>query len=311
MDRFKQLQAFVRTAERGSQSAAGRELGITPAMVGRTLRALEDRLGVRLLHRTTTRQSLTPAGAAFHAGATAVLDALDAAERTASELHAEPHGTLRVNAPMSFGVRHLAAALAAFGAVHPRVRVELVLNDRVVDLVEEGYDVAVRIGTLRDSTLVARRLAPCRMVVCASPDYLRRRGAPAVPDDLRGHDCLLYAYSPGTTWTLGGQGVPVSGPLVANNGDALLEAALAGQGVILQPSFIVGDALRGGGLVPLLPDWPVRDLHVHAVYPAARNLSPKVRAFVDFVAARFASIPWDARLPLPSGEGRGEGVALP
>lgn len=305
MDRFKQLQAFVRTAERGSQSAAGRELGITPAMVGRTIRALEDRLGVRLLHRTTTRQSLTPAGAAFHAGAAAALDALDSAERAASEQQAEPQGVLRVNAPMSFGVRHLAPALAAFGAAHPRVRVELVLNDRVVDLVDEGYDMAVRIGTLRDSRLVARRLAPCRMVLCASPGYLRRRGAPAVPDDLRAHDCLLYAYTPGGSWTLGGQVVPVSGPLVANNGDALLHAALAGQGIIMQPTFIVGDALRGGGLVPLLPGWPARDLHAHAVYPAARNLSPKVRAFVDFLVERFGPAPWDALLPPPGGKGSG------
>lgn len=293
MDRFKQLQAFVRTAERGSQSAAGRELGITPAMVGRTLRALEDRLGVRLLHRTTTRQSLTPAGEAFHAGAAAVLDALEAAERAASERQAEPQGVLRVNAPMSFGVRHLVPALAAFGAAYPRVRVELVLNDRVVDLVDEGYDVAVRIGTLRDSTLVARRLAVCRMVLCAAPDYLRRHGAPATPDALRGHACLLYSNSPGGSWMLGGQAVAVSGPLVANNGDALMQAALAGQGVILQPTFIVGDALRGGGLVLLLPEWPARDLHVHAVYPAARNLPPKVRRFVDFLAGRFGPAPWD------------------
>ena len=297
MDRFKQLQAFVRTAECGSQSAAGRKLGITPAMIGRTIRALEDRLGVRLLHRTTTRQSLTPAGAAFHAEAAAVLDALDAAEQAAAEQQAEPQGMLRVNAPMSFGIRHLAPALAAFGAAHPRVQVEMVLNDRVVDLVDEGYDVAVRIGTLRDSTLVARRLAPCRIMLCASPGYLRRRGTPTAPDGLRAHDCLLYAYSPGGSWALGGQVVPVSGPLVANNGDALLQAALAGQGLILQPTFIVGDALRGGGLVQLLPDWPARDLYAHAVYPAARNLSPKVRCFVDFLVERFGPAPWDAGLP--------------
>ena len=298
MDRFKQLQAFLRTADHGSQSAAGRELGVTPAMVGRTVRALEDRLGVRLLNRTTARQSLTPAGAAFHAAAAAVLDALDDAERAASALQAEPRGTLRVAAPMSFGVRHLPAALAAFGHAHPRVRVELSLNDRTVDLVDEGFDVAVRIGTLRDSSLVARRVAFCRMVLCASPDYLRRRGTPAVPDDLRGHDCLLYSYTPGQTWVLGGVAVAVSGPLVANNGDALAGAAVAGQGIILQPTrSSLGDAVRAGLLAPVLPGWPPRALAVHAVYPASRNLQPKVRAFVDTLAARLGGAPWDEGLP--------------
>lgn len=302
MDRFTELSAFVRTVDRGSQSAAGRELGMSAAMVGRYVRALEDRLGVRLLNRTTTRQSLTEAGTAFYAEAVAVLDSLDAAERALSERRAEPHGVLRVNAPMSFGARYLAAATAEFCARHPDIRVEMVLNDRMVDLVEEGYDMAVRIGRLRDSSLVARRLAPCRMVACASPDYVRRRGAPGVPADLAGHDCLLYAYfATGGSWVFHGEGgeqtAKVSGSLVANNGDALLAAALAGQGVILQPTFIVGDALRDGRLAPLLPGWRARDLHVHAAYPASRNLSPKVRRFVDFLVTRFGDpAPWDRDL---------------
>lgn len=298
MDRFAQLQAFVRTAERGSQSAAARELGVTPAMVGRTVRALEDRLGVRLLNRTTTRQSLTPAGDAFLAAASAVLDALDGAERAVSDQQAELRGTLRVSAPMSFGVRHLPPVLAAFGAAYPRVQVELSLNDRVVDLVEEGFDLAVRIGgSLPDSSTVARRIASCRMVLCAAPAYLAHRGVPAAPDDLRGHDCLSYSYfAPGASWSLGAATVRVSGPLVANNGDALLGAAVAGQGVILQPTFIVGDALREGALVALLPDWPPRALAVHAAYPASRGVPPKVRAFVDTLAARLGGAPWDAGL---------------
>ena len=303
MDRFAQLAAFVRTVDRGSQAAAARELGVTPAMVGRYVRALEDRLGARLLNRTTATQSLTEAGAAFYARAAAVLDGLDEAERAASADQAEPRGVLRVNAPMSFGVRYLAAAVAAFCDRHPGVRVELVLNDRVVDLVEEGYDVAVRIGRLADSGLVARRLARCRLVACAAPAYLARRGEPRTPSDLQTHNVLLYAYASdgGGAWSFLGEhgavAVTLTGNLVTNNGDALLSAALAGQGVVLQPTFIAGDALRAAQLVRLLPDWRLPDRDVHAAYPSARHLSPKVRSFVDFLAGRFRDPPpWDEGL---------------
>lgn len=300
MDRFVELSAFVRTVDRASQSAAARDLGITPAMVGRYLRALEDRLGVRLLNRTTATQSLTEAGAAFYPRASALLEQLEEAERAASDRQAEPRGLLRVNAPMSFGTRHLAAAVAAFCGAHPLVRVEMVLNDRVVDLVEEGYDVAVRIGRLSDSNLIARRLATCRIAVCAAPGYVARRRPPSVPADLQEHDCLLYSYaSHGDTWVFHGEHgeaaeVRLAGTLTANNGDALLAAALAGQGVILQPTFIVGDALREERLLRLLPGWRLPDLAVHAVYPTSRNLSPKVRSFVDFLTTWLRDPPpWD------------------
>ena len=270
MDRFLQLAALVRTVDRGSQAAAARELGVTAAMVGRYIQALEERLGTRLLNRT-----------------------------------AERGGRLRVNAPISFGTRHLAAAVAEFARENGRLRIELALNDRVVDLIEEGYDVAVRIGALADSGLIARRLSPCRLVVCASPGYLERRGWPAAPADLQGHDCLVYAYaSHGGTWRFHGeqgeQEVRVSGSLVANNGDALMAAALAGQGIILQPTFIVGEALREGRLLPVLPGWRLADYAMYAVYPTARHLSPKVRRFVDFLAARFRDPPpWEATAPGP------------
>ena len=302
MDRFTELLAFVRTVDGGSQAAAAREMGVTPAMVGRYIRALEDRLGTRLLNRTTATQSLTDAGVAFHAQAGAILEQLDGAEHAASDRQVEPQGVLRVNAPMVFGVRHLAAVVAGFGARHPRLRVEMVLNDRVVDLVEEGFDVAVRIGDPADSSLVARRLAPCRMAVCAAPEYVVARGAPGRPEDLRDHNCLLYSYARhGSTWRFqgpdGAVSVGIAGSLVANNGDALLAAALAGAGVVVQPTFIVGDALRAGHLVRLLPGWEVGSLAVQAIYPSARNLSPKVRGFVDHLAAQFgARPPWDAGL---------------
>ena len=309
MDRFLQLAALVRTVDRGSQAAAARELGVTAAMVGRYIQALEDRLGARLLNRTTARQSLTEAGAAFYARAQGILEQMEEAETSAADRQAEPRGTLRINAPMSFGTRHLAAAIAEFGRDNPRLRIELVLNDRVVDLVEEGYDIAVRIGVLADSGLIARRLSPCRLVVCASPGYLERRGWPAAPADLQGHDCLVYAYaSHGSTWRFhgehGDQEVRVSGSLVANHGDALTAAALAGQGIILQPTFIVGEALRAGRLTPVLPGWRPADYSMYAVYPSARHLAPKVRRFVDFLAARFRDPPpWDAGIEGPGRAG--------
>ena len=302
MDRFVELLAFVHTVDGGSQAAAAREMGVTPAMVGRYLRALEDRLGTRLLNRTTATQSLTEAGMAFHAQAAAILEQLDEAEHAASDRHAEPRGVLRVNGPMVFGVRHLATAVAGFGALHPLLRVELVLNDRVVDLVEEGFDVAVRIGDPTDSSLVARRLASCRMVVCAAPAYLAARGEPIQPEDLRSHNCLLYSYdSNGSVWRFKGPetsvAVGIAGTLVANNGDALLAAAVAGAGVIMQPTFIVGDALRQGHLVRLMPEWKLGSLAVQAMFPSAWNLSPKVRGFVDFLAAQFdRHPPWDEGL---------------
>jgi DNA-binding transcriptional LysR family regulator len=305
MDRLTSLAAFVRTVELGSQTAAAVELGLSRTMLGRHLQALEQRLGLRLINRTTRKQSLTEAGMAFFARCSAGLHELEAAERSVSSLHTEPRGTLRLNAPMSFGARHVAAAVAAYAERHPHVRVEMVLNDRLVDLVEEGYDLAIRIGRLSDSSLIARRLAPCRIVLCASPRYLERHGVPQRPADLARHNCLLYSYSADRNrWSFGtgtaAETVEISGNLVANNGDAVVAAALAGQGIALQPTFIVGDALRAGALVRLLPDHEVPGLDIHAVYPHPRNLSPKVRSFVDSLVERYGSRPsWDDGLDPP------------
>ena len=300
MDRFAELTAFVQTVERGSQAAAARELGITPAMVGRYVRALEDRLGARLLNRTTTSQSVTEAGALFHARAVAVLEMLDGAEAAIADRQETPRGQMRLSAPMVFGTRYLAGWLAGFHLLHPAVRVELSLNDRQVDLVEEGFDVALRIGQLADSTLIARRLAPCRIVVCAAPSYLARRGTPTRPEQLREHDCLLYTYaSGGRVWRFVAPdgravAVEVSGPLSANNGDALQHAANEGAGIVVQPTFIAGDAIRAGTVVRLLPGWRMADIDVYAVYPSTRHLAPKVRAFVDFLTLKLGERPpWD------------------
>jgi DNA-binding transcriptional LysR family regulator len=309
MDRITALAAFVRTVELGSQAAASEDLGLSRAMVGRHIQQLEDRLGVRLLNRTTRKQSLTEAGLAFFEKCSAILEQLTEAERAATELQSEPRGTLRVNGPMSFGNQHLAAALAAYCERHPQVKIDLVLNDRQVDLVEEGYDVAIRIARLTDSSLIARRLAPIRLALCASPEYLRRRGIPQVPADLSDHNCLLYTYAIAPLdWAMvapdGAEvAVRVTGTMTANNGHALMAAAIAGQGIIRQPTFIVGDALRGGQLIRVLPDYGMHHPTAYAVYPHARNLSPKVRSFVDFLAEHFRGTPsWDMGLPGLSSE---------
>ena len=261
MDRIAELTAFVRTVELGSQAEAARELGVTPAMVGRYIRGLEDRLGARLLNRTTATQSLTEAGALFHARAGALLEDLATAEAAVTDRQAEPVGTLRISAPMVFGARYLAAALARFGAAHPKVAIELTLNDRQVDLVEEGYDLALRIGQLASSALVARRLAPCRLVAVAAPAYLDAFGTPETPDALLDHNCLTYAYaSAGRVARFTGRdgrvvAVEMRGRLAANNGEALHEAAMAGAGIVISPTFIAGDALRDGRLRRVLDAW--------------------------------------------------------
>jgi DNA-binding transcriptional LysR family regulator len=261
-------------------------------MVGRYIQALETRIGTRLLNRTTQKQSLTETGQVFYQRAVAILDQLEDAEREASARALEPRGVLRVGGPMTFGWRHLAPAVNEFCEANPKLRIELALNDRTVDLIDHGYDVAVRIGALDDSSLVVRRLASCPMLICAAPGYVARHGAPRRPEDLRQHRCLLYSYDrSGDHWRFeGGEEVQVSGNLTANNGDALLVAALAGQGIILQPGFIVGDALQEGRLVRLLPDHSIRSIDVHAVFPSARHLSLKVRRFVDFLAFRFRAL---------------------
>ncbi len=294
------LQVFVRIAETGSFSAAARDLGLSKSASSKKLAALEDRLGARLFNRTTRRLSLTEAGSDFLERAQRILAELEEAEQAAGRLTDEPRGILRVNAPMSFGIRHVAPALADFMTRYPELAVTLDLDDRRVSLIEEGYDVAVRIADLPDSSLVARKLAPARRVVCASPAYWAERGVPTHPRELANHNCLIYAYLPAQNdWRFRGPGGPltvrVAGNLKANNGDVLREAALAGLGVCLAPTFLVGDDLRAGRLATVLDAFVDDSLAVYAVYPHRRHLSAKVRAFVDFLAGRFGPRPyWDA-----------------
>ncbi len=301
MDRLAAVEAFVRVGETGSFTAAARRLDTSKSAVSRQVAALEAALGARLLHRTTRSLTLTEAGRDYLQRASRVLADLAEADQAVTQLQAAPRGTLRVNAPMSFGFLHLAAAIPDFLARYPEIEVDVTLNDRFVDLVDEGFDVAVRIGALADSSLVARRLAPIRRVVCAAPQYLAARGVPASPGDLAHHACLRYANVSRThEWRFADpQGRPwpvaVEGPLITNNGDAIRAVALGGGGLAYLPTFIVGADLKAGTLAAVLDGFVPQDMTLNAVYPHLRHLSPKVRAFVDFLAARFGPQPyWDA-----------------
>jgi DNA-binding transcriptional LysR family regulator len=300
MEKLDTMAVFARVVEAESFSGAARALGLSKSAVSKQVSGLEDRLGLRLLNRTTRRLSLTEAGATFYQGCQRVVAEAEAAEQAVTHLASAPRGRLRVNAPMSFGVRHISPALPEFLRCYPELAVDLTLNDRIVDLVEEGFDVGVRIAPLVDSSLVARRLAPSRSVLAAAPAYLEARGVPRDVDELEEHACLIYSYQVIVEgWRLtgpeGARRLKVSGPLRVNSGDAILAAALGGLGVALLPGFICGEDLRAGRLVRILPGWEaLPENAVSAVFPAARHLSPKVRAFVDFLAERFGGTPyWD------------------
>lgn len=300
MDRFAALEAFVKVAETQSFSEAARRLRASKSVVSRQIAALEAELGARLFQRTTRSMTLTEAGRGYFERASRILADLEDANLSVSQLQATPRGLLRVNAPMSLGLLHIAPALPDFLKRYPDVDVDMTMNDRFVDLIDEGFDLAVRVGKLEDSSLVARKLAPVRRVVCASPDYLKARGVPATPDDLNDHDCLCYSnLSMAHEWRfVTDKGAPwpveVKGRLNVNNGDALKIAALRGLGFVNLPTFIVGSELQAGTLVTVLDRYIPQDASVSAVYPHARHLSPKVRAFVDFLAERFGPRPyWD------------------
>ncbi|WP_230531306.1 LysR family transcriptional regulator [Microvirga roseola] len=303
LDRVTSMQVFVRVAALGSFSAAARALHLSQTMVTKHIAALEERLGIKLLNRSTRRLVLTEGGRSYLAACERILAEIEEAEASASLDRIEPRGTLRLNVPLTFGFRQIVPALAEFSRLYPAISVDLGLADRYVDLIEEGWDLAIRIGRLKDSSLIARRLAPCRIVVCAAPSYLEAHGTPKTLEDLSRHNCLGYTLSStvgADRWAFGAEGemvASVQGNLRANNGDALLAAALAGQGLIYQPTFLVGDSLREGTLIRLLDDYPAYEVGVHAVLPSGRQVPAKVRAFVEFLSRRFAPEPeWDRGL---------------
>jgi DNA-binding transcriptional LysR family regulator len=300
MHRFAELQAFVAVVETGGFTAAAQRLEIAKSAVSRRVAALEDRLGVQLLRRTTRQINLTDTGRSFYEHSARILADLDEAESAVLQQHGELRGVLRVALPLSFGVRHMVGPIAAFSRRHPRVEFDLDLNDRRIDLLQEGVDLAVRIGRLADSTLIARKLFDARTVVAASPSYLEERGAPLTPQELRDHSCLAYGNlaDPGRWVYSDSDGtrhsVNVNVALTASSGDFLEDAARNGLGIVLQPTFIAGESIRKGDLVPILRDyrWPVTP--AYAVYPPTRHLSYRVREFIDFLAEAFSGVPcWD------------------
>lgn len=288
MDQLISMTAFVRATELGGFAPAAQELGITASMVGQHVRALENRLGSRLLNRTTRRQSLTEVGRLYYERCRQILLDIDDADRTASQLRAAPRGRLRVNAPVSFGVHALTPVIAEYLDTYPEVEVDLTVNDRVIDLVEEGIEVAIRVGVLADSGLVARSLAPYQLVICASPDYLAKFGQPHKPADLARHNCLSFdRWEAPHVWTFAsGESVPVRGVLRTNNGEALRVAALRGLGIIKQPLVLLADDIRSRRLVRVLPDYELPTRPMHLVYLPDRRPTPKLRTFIDFVLAR-------------------------
>lgn len=299
LDLLSGMAVFALVVDAGGISAAAREMRLSKSAVSKQLSALEDRLGTRLLQRTTRRMSLTEAGAGFLEHCRRVVSEAEAAENAIGALQGEPRGVLRVNAPMTFGTMHLAALIPDFLARYPEVSVDMALNDRMIDLLDEGYDVAVRIGRLADSSLVARKLAPARRVMVAAPSYLDRRGRPETLADIGGHDTLCYSYVPAAEeWRFDGpkgeESARVTSRLRANNGEILLAACLAGAGIAALPTFICGPSLRAGSLVRVLPHLERTDFAIHAVWPTTRHLSAKVRAFLDFLVERFGTVPyWD------------------
>lgn len=300
-DRIAGLQIFARVAALGSLSAAARALGMSQTMATKHIAALEDRLGVKLLHRTTRRLTLTEVGRTYLDAVERVLNDLEDADAAASMEAAEVRGTLRLNAPVSFGILELAPLLPKLSELHPGLTVDLGLNDRQVDLIEEGWDLVIRIGGMKDSTMVARKVAPCALVVCAAPSYLAAHGTPRTVADLAQHNCLGYTLSQPVgagRWAFGADGktpVSVTGTLRANNGDALVAAAVGGQGIIYQPTFLVHREIKAGKLVPLMFDHaPIAFDGVFAVYPADRRPPAKVRAAIEFLVSEFSPVPpWE------------------
>lgn len=301
-DRIQNTAAMLVFAEivaRGSFTAAAKSLGRSKASVSKEIAALEKRLGAQLLRRTTRTMSLTEIGEAFHTRCLRVAEEAELAELSVSELQAEPRGEIRIAAPMTFGQRQLAPLLPGFLERHPEVRIDLDLTDRLIDLVREKFDLALRIGLLRDSSLVARRLGSMRLVVCASPAYLEAHGTPQTPEDLTHHECNGYAPPPESWEFNGGRKVATKGRLNIDNGDALAQAALAGSGIVYLPVSVVAEELRAGSLVPLLQDHTSeRKGGIWAVYPANRHLSPKVRAFIDYMVEVMGDAPnWNEIAP--------------
>lgn len=300
MDKFLEMQTFTSVVDAGSFVRAAESLDMSKAAVSRYVADLEARLGVRLLHRTTRKLSLTEEGRAFHARCKSMLEELEEAESEITARSAQASGLVKVNVPYSFGILHLAPLWSDFMAEHPKVTLDVTLSDRVVDLVEEGFDLAVRIGSLASSSLISRKLASTRMVLCASPTYLKIHGCPQHPQEIAQHAVLAYSLlATGDQWSLEGpngiESVVVHPFLRTNSGDTCRAAALKHQGIILQPSFMVEDDLRSGALVELMPQYRALEFGIYAVYPSRQYVSAKVRLLIEFLAKALETANWGVK----------------
>ena len=298
MDRFAAITAFARVVEAGSFAGAADRMGVSVSSVSRQVAELEAHLDVRLLNRTTRRLSLTEAGQAFFDRSVQLLADLEEAEVAVTSASIVPRGTLRLTCSATFGARHLAPGIAAFAARHPQMRFDVELSERFVDLVDEGFDLAVRIGAPGGQNVVARRVGATRILCCASASYLERHGEPREPEELANHQCLSYEYLPTRNlWTFrdpkgGERSVRIAGPVHSNNGRFLVGLAAEGIGISREPDFILAPELRAGRLKPILEQFESPPLPIYVVYPSRRHLSAKVRAFADFLVERFATEKW-------------------
>jgi len=299
MDKFHEMRTFVTVVDTGSFVRAADALNLSKTAVSRLVGELESRLGTRLLHRTTRKLSLTQEGEVFHERCTHLLEGVAEAEAELAVHSGEAMGQLKVNVPVTFGLLHLAPLWPAFMTMHPKVALDITLSDRLVDLVDEGYDLTVRIARLQTSSLVSRLLTSTRMILCASPEYLQRHGIPAHPSEIAQHSVIAYTLlSMGEQWEFEGPQGPVSVKVLprmrTNSGDTCCAAAVQHQGIVLQPSFLVGAHLASGALVEVLPKYRSIELGVYAVYPTRKHLAPKVRALIDFLVNAFRMRAWPA-----------------
>jgi DNA-binding transcriptional LysR family regulator len=297
MDRITSMTTFVKVVDVGGFSAAARALNLSSSMVTNHIQSLEERLGVRLLNRSTRKVNLTEVGHAFYDRCVRIIAELDDAEQVAEALHSRPRGTLRLNTSVAIP-SVIAPAIAKFVALYPEASVSITATGRMVDLVEEGFDLAIRIVPIPDSSLIIRRLASYSFVVCGAPDYFASRGRPERPADLVHHNCMNYSAAPwGPEWHFASpdsdQAVPATGNLQANNADSLRRAAVLGQGLIYVPTFVISDELKSGRLVPILTEFPTIEWSIDAIYPHRQHLSAKVRSFIDLVAKHFHDTKWD------------------
>lgn len=299
MDRFNSMTIFVAVVKNEGFTPAAEKIGLSRAQVSKSVMQLEAHLGTRLLNRTTRRVSLTDTGRIYYERCKAILHDVEEIENIAGDQNSRPHGRLSLSAPTSFGILHLQDALPQYLKKYPEIQLSLSLADRFIDVVAEGFDLVIRIAELEDSSLVARKIAPCNRVLCASPDYLKQQGKPKVPQDLANHHCLIYSNElKPDTWVLHGpngtESIKVNGPVCADNGDILKAAAVSGLGITLLPTFIVGPELLAGRLEQVLPDYHPPEISIYAVFPSRRYLSAKVRTFIDFLSAFYGDNPsWD------------------